>query len=185
MKNLTIAGTVNSSKLVEVNGKKFLEINVALNHVTPCEWIKVMSENTALTIEKGSRVSAYGNPEEKAYLNKQGNPAISRTLWASFTEVLYSPGKVTEQSETQPETQAPSAPATTPKQEQTQPVVQEEKNPLEIAIEKIDNAKSVKQCNFLYHDVVKTLVDDEERQIAISALNSRKNALNAQEKKAA
>lgn len=182
MKNLTIAGTANSSKLVEVKGKTFLEINVALNHVTPCEWIKVMSDNTALTIEKGSRVSAFGNSEEKAYLTKDQKPAISRTLWASFTEVLYSPGKAEEQSPAKPETKASSAPAATP---QPQQPVQEEKNPLEIAIEKIDAAKSIKQCNFLYHNVVKTLIDEEDRNIAISALNSRKEALGDNGKKAA
>lgn len=182
MKNLTIAGLAYNSKLVTVNGKQFLEINVALNHVTPCEWIKVMSENTALTIEKGSRITATGNPEEAIFF-KQGKPAISRTLWASFTEVLYSPSKVSEQSEPQPKASAPSTPAVTKKQEQS--VAQEPKNQIEIAIEKIDNAKSVKQCNYLYHAVVKTIIDDELRQIAISALNSRKSFLNAQEKKAA
>lgn len=183
MKNLTIAGLAYNSKLVTVNGKQFLEINVALNHVTPCEWIKVMSENTALIIEKGSRITATGNPEEAIFF-KQGKPAISRTLWASFTEVLYSPGKVSEQSEPQPEVSTPSTPVAVT-QTQEQPVVQEPKNQIEIAIEKIDNAKSVKQCNFLYHTVVKTIIDDEHRQIAISALNSRKSFLNAQEKKAA
>lgn len=60
-----------------------------------------------------------------------------------------------------------------------------QESPLDIAIRKIDAAKSVKQCNFLYHDVVKIIADEEDRNIAISALNNRKKALGDVSKKAA
>ncbi len=182
MKILTIAGTVNSSELVEVKGQGVqLKVSVALNHVSPCEWIDVFSSNTALSIEKGSRVSASGNSEEKAYIKKDGKAGLSRKLYATSFEVLYSPGKPEEL--TTESSEAYHAPSNEPQTTgNAKPPVEaqatvEEKNPLEIAIETIDAAKTLKQCNFLYHNVVKTLVDEEDRAIAQSALNSRKKAL--------
>ena len=143
-----------------------------------------MSTNTALTIEKGSRFAASGNPVESAYIDKKDNKAkISRTLWASFSEVIYSPSSAqeTQATESPVQNETKAEPISTPKASASAPV-EENLSPLELAYTKIDGAKTAKQLGFIFYNFVNVLDNEEDKELAQQALNSRKKEL---EKKAA
>lgn len=177
MKKLTIAGNVGKdSKIVNVNDKEYSEFYLAINKTSgETDWIKVMAD-PRLSFKTGAVVTATGNIDISAYINKDGNPGINQTLYPDYLKILFSPKLDTVEAE---DSNIDSIEHT------KQPIVEEAKvlSKLEEALEKIDNAKTEKQLNYFYYNLV-NLLEGNDQKVALDRLNERKKSLRLENKAA-
>lgn len=188
MKNLNIAGVVASSKETTISDVKYLELSIALNDPKKT-FVKVMHKHNNLTVLTGSVVAASGDFDVKSNHDaKSGKTYANITLWTHSFQVLNKP-KAQERSEPAAdaaivEIEAKAEQVIESDQEAQVQDKSEAALTLESALEQIKATKTVKQCGYMFYNVVNKLVGDEDRKAAQAALNARKNEISKQTKAA-
>lgn len=94
MEQITILGNIGKAEKKNLNDKEFIEFSVACNFKkkdgsTTTTWYRVNTNQTNLLpyLEKGQKIYVQGKPLYQAYIDKEGNPVASVTIFADRTEL--------------------------------------------------------------------------------------------------